>query len=446
MEPVVLDVKNAKKRDIGRNIIRIDQKIMEKLNIQTGDVIELIGKKNSAGIAWPSFPQDNGRGIVRIDSRLQKNTGTNVNDKIEIRKIRAVPAQKIVLAPCSVKISNNPRFESFVKRKLNNYPITVDDYIFTSIGIKRELTFKVIKLEPNRVCIIKQETKLKIDENLVEDYGIGKILITFDDIGGLEREINEVRKIIELSLIKKLNIEMPKGILFVGPPGVGKTLLAKAIANNFEYIFISIVASDIIEKYRGESEKKLRRLFQEAQDKAPSIIFIDHIDSIAIKLQKQVTEDYNYEAHRIVTQLMGLMDGLHPSKGVLVLGATHRLDLIEPALLRPGRFDKIIHFSLPDFEGRAKIYEIHTRNLKLENEVSLKELAERSNNFTGADIKGVCQLATINSAKRNIPDLGSEIEQISDEEIQKIKINKQDFFIAIKEITERLDIIPRRED
>lgn len=446
MKQVILKVQNAKKGDIGRTIIRIDQKAMEMLKIQTGDVIEIIGKEKSAGIAWPGYPQDNGLGIVRIDSRLQKNTGTRIDDTVEIRKVKAEPAQNIVLAPSSVKIRNNPRFESFVKRKLLNYPVTIDDYIFISIGITREIIFKVISMNPTEVCQIKMDTILKISEEVAEDYDNGKVYITFDDIGGLKSEIDEVRSIFDLALIKKLNIDVPRGILLVGPPGVGKTLLVQAIANNSEYHFISIVATEIIQKYRGESEEKLRDIFQEANEKAPSIIFFDHIDAIAVKIQKEVNENYNYTIHRVVTQLMGLMDGLLPNKDVIVLATTHRLDLIEPALLRPGRFDKIIHIPLPDFNGRIKIFEIHTQKLHIDDDVLIKELAELSNDFTGADIKGVCQFAMINAAKRNIPDTGAEIEEISDEEVGKIKINKQDFLSAIKEVTERLDLVPHGDD
>jgi transitional endoplasmic reticulum ATPase len=329
-----------------------------------------------------------------------------------------------------------------VKRKLLNYPVTVDDFIFISIGISKEIIFKVISMKPDEVCQIKMDTILTINEETIEDYDNGKVYITFDVIGGLKSEIDEVRNIFELALIKKLNIDIPRGILLVGPPGTGKTLLSRAIANTYEYNFISIVSPEIIQKYRGDSEKKLRDIFQEANEKAPSIIFFDHIDAIATKIQEEVSENYNYTEHRIVTQLLGLMDGLLPNKDVIVLATTHRLDLIEPALLRPGRFDKIIHLSLPDLHSRIEIYEIHTRNLHLDDDVSLEELAELSNNFTGADIKVVCQFATINAAKRTIPDIGSENKEISDEEIEKIVINKQDFLSTINEVAERIDSIP----
>ncbi|GAH33731.1 unnamed protein product, partial [marine sediment metagenome] len=236
---IALRVQEAKKRDIGRNIARIDQETMEKLNIKTGDVISLVGKKESAGIAWPSYPQDNGLGIIRIDSRLKKNTGTSIDDTIQIRKVTVQSAQSIVLAPISVKIKSNPRFETFVKRKLNNYPVTIDDFIYISIGISREITFKVINLRPNGVCTIKPETTLHISENITEDEEKGADYVTYEDVGGLDREIQRVREMVELplrhpSLFKRLGIDPPKGVLLRGPPGCGKTLLAKAVANESE--------------------------------------------------------------------------------------------------------------------------------------------------------------------------------------------------------------------
>jgi len=299
-------------RDINRNIVRIDQKTMEKLNIQTGDVIEVIGKKNSAGIAWPSYPQDNGLGIVRIDSRLQKNTGTRIDDTLEIRKVKEEPAQNIVLAPSSVKIRNNPRFESFVKRKLNNLPVTVDDYIFISIGISREITFKVISMRPNAVCIIRQDTILNISEKITEDVEAGVGYITYEDVGGLDREIQRVREMVELplrhpSLFKRLGIDPPKGVLLRGPPGCGKTLLAKAVANESEAHFISINGPEIMSKFYGESEKKLRKLFIEAEEKSPSIVFIDEIDAIAPK-RETVTGEVE---RRVVAQLLASVSYTH---------------------------------------------------------------------------------------------------------------------------------------
>ncbi|MFX1374913.1 MAG: CDC48 family AAA ATPase [Promethearchaeota archaeon] len=432
---VVLRVQKAKKRDIGRNIIRIDQKTMEKLNIQTGDVIEVIGKKQSAGIAWPSYPQDNGLGIVRVDSRLQKNTGTRIDDTLEIRKVKAEPAQNIILAPSSVKIRNNPRFESFVKRKLNNYPVTLDDYIFISIGISREITFKVISMRPNEVCIIKQDTILNISEKITEDVEAGVGYITYEDVGGLDREIQRVREMVELplrhpSLFKRLGIDPPKGVLLRGPPGCGKTLLAKAVANESEAHFISINGPEIMSKFYGESEKKLRKLFIEAEEKSPSIIFIDEIDAIAPK-RETVTGEVE---RRVVAQLLALMDGLHGRGKVIVIGATNRPNSLDPALRRPGRFDREIEIKVPNEKGRLEIFQIHTRNMPLDNKISLKEFALITHGFVGADISAVSREAAMSALRRYLPKIDLESEIIDPELLEQIEVTKNDFEEALKEV------------
>lgn len=446
-DSVILRVQKAKKRDIGRNIIRIDPKTMEQLNIQTGDVIALFGKKESAGIAMSSYPQDNGLGIIRIDSRLRKNTGTSIDDPIEVRKIKALAAQSIVLAPSSIKIRSNPRFESFIKRKLNNYPVSLNDYINIFIGITREITFKVINIRPEGICIIKPETQLHISEHITDEEEKGAEYVTYEDIGGLKKEIDEVRTILDIKLKlplirKKLNMDIPKGILFVGPSGTGKTLLARVIANESEAHFISINGSEIISKFYGESEKKLRNIFEEAEEKSPSIIFIDHIDSLAPKITKKMMEKSMFVEHRVVNQLLGLMDGLHISRSVIVIGATNKSELIEAALFRPGRFDKIIYFSFPDVTSRIEIYKIYTRDLPLEDNISTEELAKKSENFSGADIKGVCQLASFNAFKRQFPNI-NQPEDVNEDLTEKISISNNDFLNAITEISERIKILEK---
>ena len=432
---VVLRVQKAKKRDIGKTIIRIDQKTMEKLNIQTGDVIEVIGKKKSAGIAWPSYPQDNGLGIVRIDSRVQKNTGTRIDDTLEIRKVKAEPAQNIVLAPSGVRVRPNPKFESFVKRKLNNHPVTVDDFIFISIGISRAITFKVISMRPNEVCQIKQDTVLNISDKVTEDVETGVGYITYEDVGGLDREIQRVREMVELplrhpSLFKRLGIDPPKGVLLRGPPGCGKTLLAKAVANESEAHFISINGPEIMSKFYGESEKKLRKIFIEAEEKSPSIIFIDEIDAIAPK-RETVTGEVE---RRVVAQLLALMDGLHGRGKVIVIGATNRPNSLDPALRRPGRFDREIEIKVPNEKGRIEIFQIHTRNMPLDKKISLKDFAQITHGFVGADISAVSREAAMSALRRYLPKIDLESEIIDPELLEQIEVTKSDFEEALKEV------------
>ncbi len=432
---VTLRVQKAKKRDIGRNIIRIDTKTMEKLKIRTGDVIEITGKKKSAGIAWPSYPQDNGLGIVRVDSRLQKNTGTRIDDTLEIRKVIVEDAQNVVLAPSSVKIRNNPRFESFVKRKLNNYPVTLDDYIFISIGISREITFKVINVRPNGVCIIKSETALTISDRITEDVEMGSNYITYEDVGGLDKEIQRVREMVELplrhpSLFKHLGIDPPKGVLLRGPPGCGKTLLARAVVNESEAHFISINGPEVMSKFYGESEKKLRKLFIEAEEKSPSIIFIDEIDAIAPK-RETVTGEVE---RRVVAQLLALMDGLHGRGKVIVIGATNRPNSLDSALRRPGRFDREIEIKVPNEKGRLEILQIHTRNMPLDKKISLKEFSQITHGFVGADISAVCREAAMSALRRYLPKIDLESEIIDPELLEQIEVKEEDFDEALKEV------------
>jgi len=434
-EKVTLRIQKAKKRDIGRNIIRIDPKTMEQLNIQTGDVIALKGKKVSAGIAWPSYPQDNGLGIVRIDSRLRKNTGSSIDDNVEIEKVEAQVAQNVILAPISVKIRTNPRFETFVKRKLNNYPVTIDDNILISIGISREITFKVISMRPKGICIIKQETNLSISEHVTEEEEIGEVHVTYEDVGGLDREIQRVREMVELplrhpSLFKRLGIDPPKGVLLRGPPGCGKTLLAKAVANESEAHFISINGPEVMSKFYGESEKKLRKLFIEAEEKSPSIIFIDEIDAIAPK-RETVTGEVE---RRVVAQLLALMDGLHSRGRVIVIGATNRPNSLDPALRRPGRFDREIEIKVPNEKGRKEIFQIHTRNMPLDSKISLKEYSQITHGFVGADISAVCREAAMSSLRRYLPKINLDSEMIDPELLEQIQVTKEDFDEAMKEV------------
>ncbi len=434
-QTVALRVQEAKKRDIGRNIARIDQETMEKLNIQTGDVIALSGKKESAGIAWPSYPQDSGLGIIRIDSRLKKNTGANIDETIQIQKVNAHPAQNIVLAPIKIKLKSNPRFETFVKRKLNNYPVTIDDFIFISIGISREITFKVISIRPNGVCIIKPETVLHISERITEDEERGADYVTYEDVGGLDREIQRVREMVELplrhpSLFKRLGIDPPKGILLRGPPGCGKTLLARAVANESEAYFISINGPEIMSKFYGESEKKLRKIFIDAEEKSPSIIFIDEIDAIAPK-RETVTGEVE---RRVVAQLLALMDGLHSRGKVIVIGATNRPNSLDPALRRPGRFDREIEIKVPNEKGRREVFQIHTRNMPLDKKISLKDYANITHGFVGADIMAVCREAAMAALRRYLPKIDLDSDTIDPELLEQMEITKADFEEALKEV------------
>ena len=438
---ITLRVHEAKKKDIGRNIARIDLETMEKLNIKVGDVIALVGKKKTAAIAWPCYPQDSGLGIIRIDSRLITNIGTNIDETIQIRKVNAQSAQNIVLAPKSVKIKSNPRFETFVKRKLTNYPVTIDDFIYISIGVSKEITFKVINLKPNGVCMIKPETVLHISENITGDEKMAVDYVKYEDIGGLNKEIEEIREITELpftnpSLFKKLGIKTPRGILLWGPSGCGKTLIAKAIANESVAFFISITGPEIIGKYYAETERKLRNIFINAKENAPSIIIIDEIDSIAPKKESVI----DGLEHRTISQLLCLLDGFDDRGRVIVIGITNKLNLLEPALLSPGRFDRIIEIKLPEEKSREEIFRIHTKNMPLEKSVSIQELAKNTQNFSGADISAVCKEAAFFSLNRLIPEIELNSKKIDSKLLKRIEITPNDFDQGLKKISKNVKL------
>jgi transitional endoplasmic reticulum ATPase len=428
-------VLEARKRDVGRSIIRLDTDTMNELEISTGDIVEIIGKTPSAAIAWPSYPQDQGLGIVRIDSRLRKNVGVSIDDFVVIRKAYARVAKTVVLSPHLVKIKTNARFESFVKRKLLSYPVSKDDIIYISIGISREIGFKVASIKPGGIGIIKQSTQLHISESQQEEPPQGIPYITYEDLGGLDTEIQRVREMVELplkhpELFKRLGIDPPSGILLRGPPGCGKTLLAKAVANESQAHFISINGPEIMSKFYGESEKKLRSLFKEAEEKAPSIIFIDEIDAIAPK-RENVTGEVE---RRVVAQLLALMDGLTSRGRVMIIGATNRPNAVDPALRRPGRFDREIEIKVPDEKGRLEMLQIHTRNMPLNEDVNLEALAKITHGYVGADIASLSRESAMSALRRYLPLMNLELDEIPLDILEKIEVTKNDFESAQREI------------
>ncbi|MHA1730526.1 MAG: CDC48 family AAA ATPase [Promethearchaeota archaeon] len=430
-----LRVQEARQRDVGRSISRLDNKTMAELNIRTGDIVEIEGKKVSAAIAWPAYPQDQNLGIIRIDARLRKNIDVGLDDYVVVRRGIERIAKSIVLAPSTVKIRTDNRFESFVKRKLLNYPVTVDDVLYISIGINREIAFRVVSTRPSGIVIVKQSSVLHVSEGPVEEKDAGIPFITYEDIGGLDEEIQKVREMVELplrhpELFQRTGIDPPKGVLLRGPPGCGKTLLAKAVANESEAHFISINGPEIMSKFYGESEKRLRQLFKEADENAPSIVFIDEIDAIAPK-REDVTGEVE---RRVVAQMLALMDGLHARGRVIVIGATNRPNAVDPALRRPGRFDREIEIKVPDQKGRLEILQIHTRKMPLDDTVNLDALAAVTHGFVGADIASLCREAAMATLRRYLPEIDLDADFIPPELLNNIIVTKEDFEQAQREV------------
>ncbi len=437
MVEVVLKVAEAEHRDIGRFIVRIDAISMEKLGVRTGDIIQITGKRTTAAIAWPAYQGDKGREIIRMDGRIRRNSGVSLSEKVTVTKAMEEPARNITLAPTSVPIRPEPRFEEFVKRKLLNCPVTLQDTVFIPI-LGRAIPFKVTSVKPTGTVVVQHSTVLTIAEKPTGDIG-GASQVTYEEIGGLSHHIQRIREMIELpmkhpELFKKLGIDPPRGLILHGPPGTGKTLLAKAVANESEANFIHINGPEVMSKFYGESEQKLRKIFEDAEENAPSIIFIDELDAIAPK-----REDVQGEVERrVVAQLLATMDGLKSRGQVVVIGATNRVNALDPALRRPGRFDRELEIGVPDETGRLEVLHIHSREMPLtkegDNKVELTNLAKVTHGFVGADLQALCREAAMKALARYLPKMNLEEDEIPQDVLDELEVNADDFATALREI------------
>src|SRR5574338_16726 len=426
-----LKVLEAYTRDVGRGVARIDYDSMDTLNASTGDVIEIKGKRRTVAKCLPLYPSDEGKGIIRIDGLGRNNAGIAIGDSITVRKIKAVAAEKVVVAPLE---AIPPIDERYLADALESVPLIKGDNVMVPYFGGR-LTFQVIGVTPAAdAVLVTQKTVFHIAEKGETLRGVPQV--TYEDIGGLTDEIKKVREMIELPLrhpeiFEKLGVEAPKGVLLYGPPGTGKTLLAKAVANESNAHFISISGPEIMSKFYGESEARLREIFKEAKEKSPSIIFIDEIDSIAPK-REEVTGEVE---RRVVSQLLSLMDGLEARGKVIVISATNRPNAIDPALRRPGRFDREIEIKVPDKKGRKDLLMIHTRNMPLSDDVNLDKIASISHGYVGADLEYLCKEAAMKCLRRLLPELNLEDEKLPPETLDKLVVNGEDFQNALREVT-----------
>ena len=424
-------VGEAKQRDVGKRRARIEPEAMEFLKAEPGDMIEIIGKKSSCAIVWPADDDNKAPDMIRIDGQTRKNVGIGINDLVTVRKVVAKPAKTVVLMPVNGNVTVDKEFTDFVKNRLKGLPLSEGDEISVMI-LGNSMDFKIHKISPKGVAKIERGTSLTI---LTETSVDKKIRVTYEEIGGLKAQINRMREIVELPLkhpevFTRLNIEPHSGILLYGPPGCGKTLIAKVLASESEANFYSINGPEIMNKYYGETEARLRDIFKEAKDNAPSVIFIDEIDAIAPKRE----EAYGDVEKRVVAQLLALMDGLTDRGNVIVLGATNRPESVDPALRRPGRFDREIEISVPNADGRLEILQIHTRGMPLAGDFDLKILAAELHGYTGADIKSLCREAAMKALRTFLPEIDMETEKISSEVLQKMSISLHDFYDAMHEI------------
>jgi transitional endoplasmic reticulum ATPase len=419
-------------RDVGRGVARIDYDSMDSLNASTGDVVEIGGKRRTVAKCLPLYPSDEGKGIIRVDGLVRNNAGVAIGDTVVVRKIKAVPAEKVIVAP----LEAIPQIdERYLADALESVPLIKGDNVMVPYFGGR-LTFQVIGVTPQTsdAVLITQKTTFHIAERGSALRG-GTAQVAYEDIGGLKEEIQKVREMIELPLrhpeiFEKLGIEAPKGILLHGPPGTGKTLLAKAVASESNSHFISISGPEIMSKFYGESEARLREIFKEAKEKSPSIIFIDEIDSIAPK-REEVTGEVE---RRVVSQLLSVMDGLEARGKVIVIAATNRPNAIDPALRRPGRFDREIEIKVPDKRGRLEILQIHTHNMPLDQDVDQDKVAAVTHGFVGADLEYLCKEAAMKCLRRLLPELNLEEEKIPPVTLEKLVITMNDFDNAIKDI------------
>ncbi|OLD03686.1 MAG: AAA family ATPase [Crenarchaeota archaeon 13_1_40CM_3_53_5] len=431
---VQLRVDDAKQRDVGHGKVRIDSETMQKLGITAGDFIEVHGKRTTVAIAWPAYAEDQGQEIVRMDGLLRRNAGVALNEYITVKKAEVKDSQTIVFAPTDVRLSVDEEFVAFVKRRFMDLPFVEGDLTLLNI-FGSSVPLMATRIRPHGLVKIAESTIVQVmTEPTPEKKGLP--IVTYEDIGGLHGEIQRIREMVELplrhpELFQRLGIEPPKGVFLYGPPGCGKTLVAKAVANESDANFYVISGPEIMSKYYGESEARLREIFQKAQEMAPSIIFIDEMDAIAPK-REEVTGEVE---RRVVAQLLSLMDGMGARGNIIVIGATNRPNAIDPALRRPGRFDREIEIGVPDKVGRHEVLQIHTRAMPLTSDVNLHRLSEICHGYTGADISALCREAAMKALRRYLPEINLKEERIPGAILEKMEVNLGDFTNAYREIT-----------
>ena len=429
---LVLKVAEAGSKDVGRGIVRFDPADFKKIGVEVGDVVAIEGKRETVAKVLPAYMEDRGKGLIRLDGITRDNAKAGIDEKVSVKKTEFSPAQSIVVAPLTVMRSHDARY---IGSLLEGLPLVEGDTVRARLFGTRTQDFKVMSTKPSGVVMIHPQTVMKIQEK--GEPGEAKTRIAYEDIGGLGKEIRRIREMIELPLkhpqvFERLGIDPPKGVLLHGPPGCGKTLIARAVANETDAHFGHISGPEIMHKYYGESEAHLRRIFDDATAHAPSIIFFDEIDAVAPKREDMGGEKQLEK--RVVAQLLALMDGLSSRGELIVIGATNIPNVLDPALRRPGRFDREIEISIPDKNGRLEILEVHTRGMPLSEDVNLVRLSEITHGFVGADLEALSREGAMVTLRKIFPNIDFELEEIPYEDLMRLQVTMDDFMEGLKEV------------
>ena len=432
MQKIILKINEIPQQHVGKGRAIIDPKIIEDQNWNIGQILELTYNKKTYVKLWPASPQEYGTGIIKIDGVTRQNIGAGIDDKISIKSVEATNAEQITLSPTE-KITTDGLQEYMIYNYLNHV-FTNGDSISLNTQVGNKIQFIITNTKPSKPVIVTENTIFKLG-SLTKAIDSSVPRITYDELGGLKNEVQKIREMVELpmrhpEIFDKIGVEAPKGVLLYGPPGTGKTLLAKAVAGETNAHFISLSGPEIMGKHYGESEERIREIFTQAEENSPSIIFIDEIDSIAPK-RDEVSGELE---KRIVSQLLTLMDGMKSRGKVVVIAATNRPDSIDPALRRPGRFDREVEIGIPDDEGRFDILSIHTRGMPINEKVNLKQISKTTHGFVGADLEVLSKEAAMRSLRRILPEIDLDEDKISSEILQKIEITNNDFREALKEV------------
>ncbi|WP_262177980.1 CDC48 family AAA ATPase [Haloarcula laminariae] len=445
-----LTVKPLKQKDAGRGLAAIDRAAMDEMDLENGDYIVLEGQSRAVARVWPGYPEDDSKGIVRIDGQLRQEAGVGIDDNVTVEKADVKPATSVTVAlPQNLRVRGN--VGPMIRNNLSGQAVTQGQTVPVSFGLGplssmsgQKIPLRIAETAPSGTVVITDSTEIQVSEKPAEQIREGEGEgaaspdspdVAYEDIGGLDDELEQVREMIELpmrhpELFQQLGIEPPKGVLLHGPPGTGKTLMAKAVANEIDAYFTTISGPEIMSKYYGESEEQLREVFEEAEENSPAIVFIDEIDSIAPKRG----ETQGDVERRVVAQLLSLMDGLEERGQVIVIGATNRIDAIDPALRRGGRFDREIEIGVPDKEGRKEILQVHTRGMPLSEKIDIDSYAENTHGFVGADLATLTKESAMNALRRIRPELDLESEEIDAEVLERLEITDDDVKDAMKGI------------